>query len=66
MEPTTVFQVRASPRNDGEYDRQHEAAFIDRDNLGDIADLDGVEIAQPRGSGGETGQDQEYPAAGAY
>lgn len=51
---------------DGEYDRQHEAAFIDRDNLGDVTGLDGVEIAQPRGSGGETGQDQEYPAAGAY
>lgn len=46
----------------GEDDGEDKAALVDRDDLGDLACLDGVEVTEPGRACGQSGQDEEQPA----
>ena len=50
---------RLAQKQKGEQNRQHGTGFIDGRNLIDIAELQGMEIAEPRSAGRQSGQNQK-------
>jgi len=49
--------------DDGEDRHQHDAELVDRRDARGVAQLQGPEIAEPRGAGRQTRKDEEYPCA---
>ena len=52
-------------RKKGQQDGEHGAGFVDGHHLVDVTQLEGLEVAQPGGSGSQAGQHQKEERCGA-